>query len=585
MYIASTTWRAARRALEKAAALYLEDPNVSLIDLGFRQTAATANDRSAELVVRVHVRQKLSGKAFQDFAVREPHRVIDAQRLGFAIEVIEANYDLHLRSAPPCREPLPAIKLAGGNVRDRQSGAEMLLTSWHAVAASHPTGASFLIGRFAETEKQREPNFSDKYLRNAIHAGLDAAILAKPANHEPAAINEAAGVVVPQLGMPVMKSGSSTSGIITGILGYAMLRDTGVKQIIGPLVQITPEASSLPPCGPGDSGAWWLETATRRAAALHFAGSAAPHWALAFSMPEVLEALEVDIVAPTAIIPASQNLAAHSQSNWMAPLKSARHDATLTRIVTTARPRLISPRLFITFSFFFAVALIGFDRHLTQVQQRRQTQTAQLQKELQFVKTLATLDSARQQQINRVIALIDRFNPNLNGALKLEIATEIYAMSFKYCQLDVELICATITHETGRTWDSEAISFAGAMGLMQILPSTGMELARQEGITWISTEAVLFDPLINIRLGCRYLNDLIARFGLEAGLAGYNGGERQARFWLNGGRTNKQLALETAAYVPAILKLYREFRGKDKVPALASSFLNTEYRRTPRATE
>jgi hypothetical protein len=54
---------------------------------------------------------------------------------------------------------------------------------------------------------------------------------------------------------------------------------------------------------------------------------------------------------------------------------------------------------------------------------------------------------------------------------------------------------------------------------------------------------------------------LVTDYGLEAGLAGYNGGDRQAKRWLRGGRADSLLHRETADYVPAILKLYREYRN------------------------
>jgi soluble lytic murein transglycosylase len=125
----------------------------------------------------------------------------------------------------------------------------------------------------------------------------------------------------------------------------------------------------------------------------------------------------------------------------------------------------------------------------------------------------------------------------------------------------VALICATITHETARTWNPEVISFAGALGLMQIIPATGIFLSKQEGIAWTSAEEILFNPLYNVRLGCRYLDMLITDYGLEAGLAGYNGGDWQAKRWLRGGRTDSLLHRETANYVPSVLKIYREYRN------------------------
>jgi soluble lytic murein transglycosylase len=131
-------------------------------------------------------------------------------------------------------------------------------------------------------------------------------------------------------------------------------------------------------------------------------------------------------------------------------------------------------------------------------------------------------------------------------------------MSRKYSGLEVELVCATITHETG--WNPEAVSSSGALGLMQILPSTGIHLAREEEITWSTAEKILFDPIWNIRLGCRYLARLVKAYELDAGLAAYNGGERQAQRWLSSGRASGILHAETAAYVPSVLRIYKRYR-------------------------
>jgi endonuclease G len=46
---------------------------------------------------------------------------------------------------------------------------------------------------------------------------------------------------------------------------------------------------------PGDSGSWWLNTVTKEAIGLHFAGSDMPERALALNMPSVLDALNVEI--------------------------------------------------------------------------------------------------------------------------------------------------------------------------------------------------------------------------------------------------------------------------------------------------
>jgi soluble lytic murein transglycosylase len=234
---------------------------------------------------------------------------------------------------------------------------------------------------------------------------------------------------------------------------------------------------------------------------------------------------------------------------------------TLAFLISALRKRAMYRLAQTGLLLILAIMMIGFNRHLTKIHHQQNEQIDQLQNELQQAKTIAQIDSARQLQMRRIVSIIDRFNPEMEAELKFNIADEIYTMSLKYRQLDVDLICATITHETARTWNPEAISFAGALGLMQILPSTGIDLAQQEGIRWTSAEEILFNPIYNVRLGCRYLEMLITDYGLEAGLAGYNGGGRQAKRWLRGGRADSLLHPETAYYVPAVLKIYREYRN------------------------
>jgi len=57
-------------------------------------------------------------------------------------------------------------------------------------------------------------------------------------------------------------------------------------------------------------------------------------------------------------------------------------------------------------------------------------------------------------------------------------------------------------------FDSRVISHANAYGLMQLLPSVGKQLAREEGISHFETFQLL-DPAMNIRLGTRYLRQML----------------------------------------------------------------------------
>jgi soluble lytic murein transglycosylase-like protein len=89
--------------------------------------------------------------------------------------------------------------------------------------------------------------------------------------------------------------------------------------------------------------------------------------------------------------------------------------------------------------------------------------------------------------------------------------------------LDLALVMA-VMHVESR-FHNFAISPAGAIGLMQILPSTGEEVARREGIPWRGSQTLL-DPATNVRLGTAYLRELSNRYrgDLQAALAAYNWG-------------------------------------------------------------
>ncbi len=610
MNIDPKTWSAARRALEKALVLYLDDPNVALIDLGLRTRSADQHRLEPELAVRIHLRRKLLDAAFQAWAVAESHRVIEAQRLGFAVDVPEAIYRLDWWQATSTRaeelcdsRPFLAGGLAlsnphdhrrgtlGGKVRDRQSGAEMLLSSWHVLSGAEPGEQEMQLGSLIARAADGEAETIAEYQRSAIHCGLDAAVAQlrslKPLRHEQIGIGPVTGVTIPQLGMRVIKSGAGTGvtrGVITGVLGYAMHLYGSTNHVVGPLVHIAPEAPEQPLSGAGDSGAWWLESSTRRAVALHFASSTAPRFALAFSMPEVLKALEVDIVsapeeeaawplsspAVAVTMPAATEEEALARKALdypaVADLDEEAYDSAappfVAELETPKRRRLRVAAIEVaafTLAVVWGPAAIELHKHLQRSQQHQRVQLDGLQDHAQKLQAIQQSDSLRQLDLERARRMIDRLAPKLESALRLSLADEIERMTRKYPQLNIELICATITFEA--SWNPNAVSWAGAMGLMQIMPATGIYLAEAEGIPWTSAEEVLFNPNYNLRLGCRYLAMLIDMYGMEAGLAGYNAGERWAGRWQLHGGGAEGMPAETAAYVPGIMHIYKKYQN------------------------
>jgi soluble lytic murein transglycosylase len=83
-------------------------------------------------------------------------------------------------------------------------------------------------------------------------------------------------------------------------------------------------------------------------------------------------------------------------------------------------------------------------------------------------------------------------------------------------------------------WVSDAQSGADARGLMQLVPATGAEVARKNGLTWGGGDS-LYDPVVNIVLGTRYLAQMAARFDDAPWLASaaYNAGAGRLNQWLD----------------------------------------------------
>jgi soluble lytic murein transglycosylase len=97
--------------------------------------------------------------------------------------------------------------------------------------------------------------------------------------------------------------------------------------------------------------------------------------------------------------------------------------------------------------------------------------------------------------------------------------------------LDPFLVAGLIRQESA-FW-KEARSRADARGLMQVLPATGLELARARGPRGFDPDDHLFLPEINLHLGVAFFSDLRRRFGedLSILLSAYNAGPTRARRW------------------------------------------------------
>lgn len=106
----------------------------------------------------------------------------------------------------------------------------------------------------------------------------------------------------------------------------------------------------------------------------------------------------------------------------------------------------------------------------------------------------------------------------------------VYRFSNEY-NLERSLVYAVIKTESN--FNASAVSRSGAMGLMQILPSTAKWIAGE--LEEEFNENQLFEPETNIKYGCFYLRYLMDKFlSIDAAICAYNAGEGAVRAWLDG---------------------------------------------------
>jgi soluble lytic murein transglycosylase len=132
--------------------------------------------------------------------------------------------------------------------------------------------------------------------------------------------------------------------------------------------------------------------------------------------------------------------------------------------------------------------------------------------------------------------------------------------------LDPALVAAVIYAES--RFDAQARSAHGAVGLMQLLPETAAQIARDTGGVAFEP-ADLDDPRINIRYGCHYLRTVLDSFGGDsvAAIAAYNAGAGAVGEWEAAARAEGHpLRIsdipydETRAYVRSVLEARRIYR-------------------------
>ncbi len=160
-----------------------------------------------------------------------------------------------------------------------------------------------------------------------------------------------------------------------------------------------------------------------------------------------------------------------------------------------------------------------------------------------------TLLASEQGWHDRVIFALSSGDDLRHYALRFPLAErETVKREAAVNNLDPSWAFALIRAESA--WQPDVRSEANALGLMQLLPGTGKQMARQLGLDWRGT-SMLLEPQTNIRLGTRYLAQQAARFDGSTWLASaaYNAGPSPVQRWLAArGTLPADVFIETIPY-------------------------------------
>lgn len=139
--------------------------------------------------------------------------------------------------------------------------------------------------------------------------------------------------------------------------------------------------------------------------------------------------------------------------------------------------------------------------------------------------------------------------------------------------LDPNLLLAVMRVES--VYQKHIVSYAGAVGLMQIMPRTGQLIAHALGHDDF-TPADLLDPELNLEFAAWYLTSLIRRFDgrLPLAIAAYNGGPHNVRRWIQEGPADAPVDVlleripftQTHRYVRKVLTNYEAYRQQRELP-------------------
>lgn len=170
-----------------------------------------------------------------------------------------------------------------------------------------------------------------------------------------------------------------------------------------------------------------------------------------------------------------------------------------------------------------------------------------------------SIDNQRKAKIAKGTEMIQSRNKKLPYAVAMNYAEWFVDEADKYPNVDFVLLIAIASQESA--FNDRALSPTGAKGIMQLIPTTAMDMCEYMRMSYNDT--LLYDAKTNIRLGARYVNQMMTYFNnVEHAVSAYNagpGGAARYKLYKAGALGKESVAEENLKYVPLVLSYKSQY--------------------------
>lgn len=139
-----------------------------------------------------------------------------------------------------------------------------------------------------------------------------------------------------------------------------------------------------------------------------------------------------------------------------------------------------------------------------------------------------------------------------------EDEADVYSLMFSKCakkyNMDWRIYPAIITMESN--WNVDAQSDSGAIGIMQVLPSTFKIYCIKLNVPYRENKTI-YNNILNLKIGLEYLSIMINKYGIERGVKSYIGGPKHS----NTNKTCKEYFVKFKSEYAKVLALSKDYEA------------------------